>query len=163
MYVGRSSNIKLQFQINKINSFLLQLFADKFVRPGQNIGFNGTSPGEYSNEEGIRLVVTGWFNENTGASNSDIQSFNGRSEIDHFTQLAWSNSTAIGCGATRYTGNGLNNILITCNYAVGNILTWPVYLQSSTAGSGCTTGTDPTYSGLCSASEPLDPNYFWTG
>lgn len=50
---------------------------------------------------------------------------------------------------------------MVCNYGVGNVLGQPVYLTSDTAGSGCTTGTDPTFTALCSSSENLDPNYVY--
>lgn len=86
--------------------------------------------------------------------------FSGKA-IGHFTQLAWSNSTAIGCGATRYTKNGFNNFLIACNYAVGNFLGWPVYLTSNKSGSGCKTGTDSKFTSLCTDKENLNPNNFY--
>lgn len=76
-----------------------------------------------------------------------------------FTQLLWSNATAIGCGATRFVKNGVHWFDIACNYAAGNVEGSPVYLDSTTGGSGCTTGTDPTYNALCSNNEPLDANY----
>lgn len=76
-----------------------------------------------------------------------------------FTQLLWSNATAIGCGATLLPKNGYYWTEIVCNYAAGNMDSVPVYLNSTKAGSGCTTGTDTTYKALCSSKEPLDPNY----
>lgn len=79
--------------------------------------------------------------------------------ITLFTQLLWSNATAIGCGASCFALNGYRWFEIVCNYAAGNVDGSPVYLDSMTAGSGCTTGTDATYKALCSNNEPLDANY----
>lgn len=49
--------------------------------------------------------------------------------------------------------------LMACNYAVINILTTPVY-EEGDAASGCTTGPNPNYPGLCSESEVYDGQFF---
>lgn len=85
--------------------------------------------------------------------------FISKNAIGHFTQLVWANATAVGCGATRFTDNGVHFFDMACNYAIGNIGGKPVYLSSTNGGSGCTTGTDTTYKALCSQNEPLDANY----
>lgn len=77
----------------------------------------------------------------------------------------WANSTAVGCGATRYfetnvNGLGQGRFYMTCDYAAGNVDGFPVYLTSKKGGSGCTSGTDSTYRALCSEKEKLNPNYY---
>lgn len=84
-----------------------------------------------------------------------------KDQIGHFTQLVWANATTVGCGATRYFYNEFGRFYFACDYAVGNTITAPVYLTSSKAGSGCTTGTDKKYPALCSEREPLNPNYYF--
>lgn len=66
-----------------------------------------------------------------------------------FTQLLWSNATAVGCGATRYVNNGVYWFVIACDYSSGNIDGLPVYVNSTNGGSGCINGTDVTYKSLC--------------
>lgn len=46
---------------------------------------------------------------------------------------------------------------MACNYAYPNLLGTPVYVSGPTA-SGCTSGTNSKYSGLCSTSEKVNPN-----
>lgn len=76
-----------------------------------------------------------------------------------FTQMLWSNATAVGCGATSFLKDGFYWFGFVCNYATGNIEGLPVYDSSTTAGSGCINGTDATYKSLCSDKEKLNPNY----
>lgn len=81
-------------------------------------------------------------------------------EYGHFTQLVNGNSTAVGCGATRYVYNSFHRFYFGCNYGRGNVVTATVYVAGETA-SGCTS-TDSTYPALCEANDPkVDPNYLF--
>lgn len=90
-----------------------------------------------------------------------ILSFFSGLPIGHFTQLMASNATHVGCGATKYYTGGAGYYVITCDYAIGNIIDYPIYVSSKTGGSGCSKGTDSTYKALCSINEPIDPNYLF--
>lgn len=58
----------------------------------------------------------------------------------------------IGCASSTYRNNQFNVILFTCNYSFTNIIDEPVYVFGPTA-SGCETGRNPLYTGLCSVDE----------
>lgn len=78
----------------------------------------------------------------------------------HYSQMTWANATAVGCGATQYMTDGIWYwFLLACNYAGGNMVgaTW---YYNGTAGSKCSTGTNPAFPALCSTNEPLNPNYY---
>ena len=66
----------------------------------------------------------------------------------------------VGCAAATYTepGASYNAYLVACNYATTNMVNFPIYASCDTAGSSCTTGTNPTYPNLCSASEVYTVN-----
>ena len=107
--------------------------------------------------------INGWFNQNQFAAQSDINSFsrvsNGQNPICHFTVMASERNTQVGCALSNYVSAGRNWSLLTCNYATTNVLNQPVYRTGAT-GSGCTLGRDPTYTGLCRITEPINPNSF---
>lgn len=55
---------------------------------------------------------------------------------------------------------GWKKVLTTCNYATPNMIGFPIYVVGETA-ARCKTGTNPTYPGLCSVNEVVDPNAYW--
>lgn len=63
----------------------------------------------------------------------------------------------VGCAAATYG----NAFLIACNYATTNMVGFPIYTSCSSAGSSCTTGPNPQYPNLCSASEVYDVNKWY--
>jgi hypothetical protein len=77
--------------------------------------------------------------------------------IGHFTAMVTERSTQIGCAISSFKYNGWNAYLLACNYASTNIVNYPVY-RSGAVASGCTLGRDSIYPGLCTTSEPIDPN-----
>lgn len=82
-------------------------------------------------------------------------------QFGHFTQLIWHNAYTIGCAAAKflYDYDGLKNaVMLTCNYALGNRAHEMVYEPGQTS-SGCDTGTNPKYAGLCSVNEKW--NHFY--
>lgn len=62
----------------------------------------------------------------------------------------------VGCAIATYTnirnGTPYNIFLFACNYSYGNVYDDPVYITGTTA-SGCQTGTNSKYPGLCSIYE----------
>lgn len=60
----------------------------------------------------------------------------------------------MGCAVTRFTDKAANMPYnqICCNYAVANVQGQPIYIDGKTA-SGCKTGTNSKYPGLCSEKE----------
>lgn len=79
----------------------------------------------------------------------------------HFTQVVRDEAYKIGCAISRFSDpiNKKPLSLITCNYAVTNLATFPVY-EEGDAASGCKTGPHPNYPGLCSESEVYDGQFF---
>lgn len=81
--------------------------------------------------------------------------------IGHFTAMITDRSTQIGCGISSYQSKSgrftMTNYLLACNYASTNMIGWPVY-KSGTKASGCLSGSDQVYPGLCASKENIDPN-----
>lgn len=75
-----------------------------------------------------------------------------RTQVGHFTQVVRDEAHAVGCAASRYTQGGWNTVLVACNYSNTNMIGQSIYKAGRTA-SGCKTGRNPKYPGLCSESE----------
>lgn len=87
-------------------------------------------------------------------------------QIGHFTQVVRDEAHAVGCAASKYTmtnqGKQMKAILMVCNYSRSNPYKGDkVYVAGPTA-SGCKTGTNPKYPGLCSQNEKYEePKIQW--
>lgn len=64
--------------------------------------------------------------------------------------------TCVGCAVSQFSLNDKTNYLV-CNYSFQNIVGNPTYSTGPT-GSQCTTGTNPSYPGLCSVNEEVNSN-----
>lgn len=76
--------------------------------------------------------------------------------IGHFTAMMQDKGDRVGCSASSY---GRNNIFVVCNYALTNMLATKVYTtvkDFSRVATGCNTGSNPEYPGLCSKNEVSD-------
>lgn len=79
--------------------------------------------------------------------------------VGHFTQVVKDDSFKVGCSIAKYSEpRGGKKSLMACNYAVANLQDHPIYQEGETA-SGCTSGINPTYPGLCSENEMFEAVY----
>lgn len=127
----------------------------EFPYAGQNLALE--SGGSKPLTTLIEDVVGRWWNEVDNASQSDIdQCCNSASGgvIGHFTQVVRDRAIQIGCAAAIFTVSSSQNRLLACNYAYGNMVGTSVY-TSGAAASGCTTGTNPSFTSLCNVNEPI--------
>ncbi|XP_059046094.1 venom allergen 5.02-like [Achroia grisella] len=79
----------------------------------------------------LKLNITdfldSWFNEYKyytygSLSDADFETPDEK-QIGHYTQMAWSNSTHVGCGVSQFAGGKWNSQLIVCNYGpAGNVI-----------------------------------------
>jgi len=75
--------------------------------------------------------------------------------------MAVDRNTHVGCAIIRFTRPDYPYVYIyniACNYASVYALDTPVY-EIGYPASGCKTGKNPVYPGLCSTREKIDPNY----
>lgn len=83
--------------------------------------------------------------------------------IGHFTQIVRDQSYKIGCSISQYVeqkaGRTWYAVYYVCNYAVTNIINYPIYEQGAPA-SKCKTGNNAKYPGLCSANEKYENSPF---
>lgn len=80
--------------------------------------------------------------------------------IGHFTQVVRDEAYKVGCAMSQYTDSLKTPVaLMACNYAVANMIGSPTYVPGPAA-SGCTTGKNPKYPGLCSENEKYDGQFF---
>lgn len=77
-------------------------------------------------------------------------------QIGHFTCLANDQQTCVGCAAVTYTRkcDKKKIVLLACNYSNTNMRRHPVY-KAGAACSGCITGCNNVYPGLCGPQEEL--------
>lgn len=82
------------------------------------------------------------------------------SAIGHFTVMMADRNIRVGCAGATYTNDGERYLsyLVACNYATTNMINFPIYESCSRAAASCTTGTNPKYPNLCSASEQYAVN-----
>lgn len=99
-------------------------------------------------KEQIRACVTAWYDEIVDSDASLISSFKHTQKVTgHFTQLVWSKTKYVGCGAATYD----KTLLIVCNYGPGgNMMRKPVYTKGEPC-SKCQGGTscNKKYNALC--------------
>jgi len=108
---------------------------------GQNLISYGTSGQNASLS--CEDAVNGWYKEFKNVKLSQIDSFSSYREltIGHYTQVMWAKSYKVGCAYVKYRFNGLNRIVLACNYVdAGNVLTTPVFKRGALA-SACPTGS----------------------
>lgn len=67
---------------------------------------------------------------------------------------------AVGCAQSKYksklNGEERNTVLTVCNYASIPVLDSPIYNSTGEPASGCKTGKNSKYPGLCSESEKYE-------
>uniref|UniRef100_A0A2M4CLM8 Venom allergen-1 n=1 Tax=Anopheles darlingi TaxID=43151 RepID=A0A2M4CLM8_ANODA len=127
---------------------------------GQNLALMQYSGPARTVESIIDGFIASWWNEYRDTSTAHIDSYPSNHQgpaIGHFTQMASDRAWKIGCAMQNWFQDGFwNTYYLVCNYSFTNIINQPVYARGTT-GSGCTTGRNPLYSGLCSVNEVI-PN-----
>ncbi|TMW44096.1 hypothetical protein DOY81_010824, partial [Sarcophaga bullata] len=135
---------------------------DAFKYSGQNLAWFGlTGPADHAAK--LKQSVEIWFSEVKDTKQSHIDSFpDGYSgpDIGHFTVMMADRNIRVGCAAVNYKNDGERYLsyLVACNYATTNMYDLPIYKSCSRAATSCTTGTNPKYPNLCSASEKYAVN-----
>lgn len=87
--------------------------------------------------------------------------FSRNHEIGHFVQMVMEAAYAVGCAQTKFIskvdGVDKHTVLTVCNYATIPILGGSIYTAGESA-SGCKTGKNPKYPGLCNEREKYNTN-----
>lgn len=110
--------------------------------------------GELSDTKNQRLIPKNYkkFIVYYFHSIKSISFFLSRKQNGHFTQIVRDESDRIGCAISKYQSDGFYHSYLVCNYGVTNILNEPIYKSGSTA-SGCKSGRNQMYVGLCNTNE----------
>ncbi|XP_063824559.1 venom allergen 5-like [Ostrinia nubilalis] len=83
------------------------------------------------------LALTAWFDEHKDYTYGPLSSsdFGGPNQIGHYTQMAWSDSTHLGCAISQFNMSGWNKFMVVCNYGpTGNYLGQRPYKSGNPAG-----------------------------
>ncbi|KAL7736959.1 hypothetical protein ACLKA6_008820 [Drosophila palustris] len=105
-----------------------------------------------------------WFNEYDLIDSSYIDRFRVTKYFEdygHFAEMMVDRNSRIGCSIMRFTRPDYPYVYIynvVCNYASIYALDAPIY-DAGRPASGCHTGKNPFYPGLCSTRESYSPNY----
>jgi len=96
-------------------------------------------------------AVTDWYDEVALFNKKDVEPFKFSSPTGHYTQVVWSETDKVGCGATSYKDGQWYATLYTCNYGPnGNFIRGQMYKQGAPC-SDCNNGESCSnqYPGLC--------------
>lgn len=133
---------------------------EEYPYAGQNIAFHESKPGLPAGEERLRVAMDQWFEEYKHCGLNVIKNYDTALVVDpveHFTMMIHDESDAIGCAYITYEKiiDGLkeHGHMITCNYALNNLLDEPIY-HFGVPCSGCkklgkTWECSKSYSNLC--------------
>uniref|UniRef100_A0A182JKC2 Venom allergen-1 n=1 Tax=Anopheles atroparvus TaxID=41427 RepID=A0A182JKC2_ANOAO len=128
----------------------------EFRWSGQNLAMKQFYGQTLSVESLIDDFATMWWDEYKVTSTAYIDRYPSNyvgPAIGHFTQMASDRTWKVGCAMQNWIQDGLwITYYFVCNYSFTNIIAQPVYVRGTTA-SGCTTGQNPSYPGLCSVNE----------
>jgi len=137
---------------------------------GQNLGYcypGSEYPEYYPDGVFFDWANSGWYAENVYATNDEMACMppSTPNEIYHFVQQMIDQNDRMGCGIMKYetiiNGEPTYFSNICCNFGRSTIAYFPIYTAITSgqkAGQGCTTGTDPYYTSLCSVDETVDIN-----
>jgi len=97
-------------------------------------------------------LVGQWYDEveDYNGESAPVSSYVFDDSTGHYTQLAWANSYAIGCGFMVYEDSGMYSYQLTCNYGpAGNYDGEKMYTKGTFSTADCKNGASTTYQGLC--------------
>uniref|UniRef100_W8B4H9 Venom allergen-1 n=1 Tax=Ceratitis capitata TaxID=7213 RepID=W8B4H9_CERCA len=135
---------------------------DAFKYSGQNLAwisfYNSPNASKLSQQS-----VDMWYNEIKDTKMAYINKYPNNYSgptIGHFTVMVADKNIRVGCAASTFdvSGQPYKGYLFACNYATTNMIDFPIYKGCSEAASNCTTGRNPDFNNLCSASEEYDVN-----
>lgn len=129
----------------------------KYLHAGQNIFRSCGSPNYETIPNAVNQSMEDWYREYKDVPSMEaihrLGTVKAQRQIGHFTQVIQSRANRIGCSMVKYINQrDWRCVLITCNYAVGNIAPKSAYKIGAPA-SECKTGKHPKYPGLCSEKE----------
>ncbi|XP_005188844.3 antigen 5 like allergen Cul n 1-like [Musca domestica] len=137
----------------------------RFRNAGQNLVGIARHKGDVQNITEILLEdIWLWYTEFKVIDSSYITKFRTTRNFEkygHFAQFVLDRNTHVGCSMVRFTHaeyKFLYKYHLSCNYASVYALEVPVYAAGKPA-SGCQTGPNPKYPGLCSTKEAFNPNF----
>ncbi|XP_065366135.1 antigen 5 like allergen Cul n 1-like [Calliphora vicina] len=112
--------------------------------------------GAVDDAEKLKESVEMWFSEVKDSQPSYIDSNpNGYSGPDMMAD----HNIRVGCASAIFSPvDQPKKYLVACNYATTDMIKYPIYSSCKQAGTSCTTGTNPKYPNLCSASEEYAVN-----
>ncbi|XP_055607920.1 antigen 5 like allergen Cul n 1-like [Uranotaenia lowii] len=130
---------------------------ERFITAGQNILITSVLPNRKPLVEEI-MAIDSFFSEYKDATVEDLKAYprylGEGPMIGHFTQIGADRANRVGCSLIRWKNSNWYNYMFVCNYSMNNIEGQRIYDFGPT-GSGCITGTNPDYPGLCSTREPV--------
>lgn len=96
-------------------------------------------------------AVTDWYDEVELFSADHVEPFKFSSAIGHYSQLVWSETDKVGCGATSFRDGKWFATLYTCNYGPnGNFIRGQMYAQGAACSQcGSEASCSRQHPGLC--------------
>ncbi|XP_062553204.1 antigen 5 like allergen Cul n 1-like [Armigeres subalbatus] len=127
---------------------------------GQNIAYQAYYGMSFTDNQLLSGFINSWFSEAENTTTQYLASYpsnyNGPA-IGHFTQIVSDRTSKVGCSMVSYVRSPFTYKYFVCNYGLTNIVNQPVYAAGN-ACSGCTTGCNANYPGLCSTAEVVKNN-----
>ena len=126
---------------------------------GENIYWSSRSGSKaiVAGSANVTAAVESWYNE-VKAFTGDVGAFKstGGPVVGHFTQVAWADTSALGCGildcVTKTSSGYSQSVAFVCDYAVGgNMLGSPIYKKGAVCSACGTKGASKNFPALCAA------------
>ncbi|XP_001862537.2 antigen 5 like allergen Cul n 1 [Culex quinquefasciatus] len=132
----------------------------RYHASGQNIAIRYYYGQTFENDDLMQQFITSWFSEYSDTRVEFIGQYPDNyvgPKIGHFTQIVSDRAISVGCSMVRWISEPWINSYFVCNYAITNIIGYPVYRAGPTC-SGCQAGCSLQYPGLCNIGENINPN-----
>ncbi|XP_055609400.1 antigen 5 like allergen Cul n 1-like [Uranotaenia lowii] len=128
----------------------------KYPSAGQNLAMRGSSSDkepDYAVE--IPKHIELWWKEKDAVTQDQIDEYYSKSGTGHFTLLARDKANRIGCAMVWYKDGSWYRTRMTCDYSYTNMIGTPGYTSGEPC-SGCKSGCDKKWDGLCSKDESYE-------
>lgn len=132
---------------------------DVYKNSGQNINYIATSADSIDHMKEVPNLITSWYDERHDVNKNMVNTMYdpGKSiMVFHFAVMASDKVNKVGCGLTQWKNEGeWLQLYLVCNYSFNDFIGIPIYVSGKKPCSGCTTGCNSAFPGLCNESEPV--------
>lgn len=109
----------------------------------------------------IKDLISSWWDEKKDVNSRMVDAMYdpGRhTMVFHFAVMAAEKANKLGCAMSQWSENGNPYLYLVCNYSFTDVVGLPMYVKGKPC-SGCKTGCNSAYEGLCNPDEVYTTPY----